>query len=160
MRSIKSKNIHPIEDIEKIKRYCAYQERCLYDVRCKLKEWNINKEKTEEMINELVSLGYLNDERFAQAFARGKFNIKSWGIRKIIAELEKRNINKDSIQKAIQEINQTSYLEKLDNLACKWLEKKTTGTHHEKKQKLFRFLVSKGYDLNDVWNCINKYNKR
>jgi regulatory protein len=159
MRNIKSKNTHPIESIEKIKRYCAYQERCLYDVRHKLKEWKIDEKKTEAIINELVSLDYINEERFAQSFARGKFNIKSWGTRKIIIELEKRNINNEFIRKAIQEINQTSYLEKLDNLACKWLEKKTTENHNEKKQKLFRFLVSKGYDLNDIWNCINKYNK-
>ncbi|MDR2409072.1 MAG: RecX family transcriptional regulator [Bacteroidales bacterium] len=145
-----------MEDIEKIKRYCAYQERCLYDVRCKLKEWKVNEEEIELIINELISESYINEERFAMMFARGKFNIKSWGIRKIIAEMEKRNINSDYIKKAIREIRQEDCLDKLDKLACKWLERKTKEDRNEKRQKLFRYLVSKGYDTNDVWNCINK----
>jgi regulatory protein len=148
-----------VEDIEKIKRYCAYQERCLYDVRCKLKEWKVNEETTAWIIDTLISEGYINEERFARMFARGKFNIKSWGIRKIIAEMEKRNISGNCIKKAIQEIRQEDCLEKLDKLACKWLEKKTKGNRNEKKQKLFRYLVSKGYDTNDIWNCINKHIK-
>ncbi|MDR0604294.1 MAG: RecX family transcriptional regulator [Bacteroidales bacterium] len=155
-RNLKSKVIKSVEDIEKIKRYCAYQERCLYDVRCKLKEWKVNEETTEWIVNKLVSEGYINEERFAMMFARGKFNIKSWGIRKIKAEMERRNINGDYIKKAIREIKQEDILEKLDKLACKWLKENPKGNRNEKKQKLFRYLVSKGYEQNDIWNCISK----
>jgi regulatory protein len=157
MGKIKSGNNNSTENIEKIKRYCAYQERCLYDVRCKLKMWKVKEEDLEWIINELISEGYINEERFTQAFVRGKFNIKSWGIRKIRTELEKRNINHDCIQKAMQEIERTSYIEKLDTLASKWLERNHKENHSEEKQKLFRFLASKGYDYRDIWNCINKY---
>jgi regulatory protein len=148
-----------MEDIEKIKRYCAYQERCLYDVRCKLKTWKIDEEKTDSIIHELVSEGYINEERFARMFVRGKFNIKSWGIRKIIAEMEKRHIKDDDIKKAIGEIEQESCLEKLNNLAVKWLERNPKGTDNERKQKLFRYLISKGYQSNDIYNSINKHIK-
>ncbi|MDR1459827.1 MAG: RecX family transcriptional regulator [Bacteroidales bacterium] len=156
MKSTKSES----NDIEKIKRYCAYQERCLYDVRCKLKEWKINQEITESIIDELIDENYIDEERFAKVFARGKFNIKSWGRLKIIAELEKRNINSDHIRKAMQEIKQSSYLERLDRLTNKWLEQNPNGNRKKKVQRLLYFLTSKGYESNEIWNCINsKYKK-
>ena len=142
-----------IHQIEKIKRYCAYQERCRQDVRCKLKEWGTDEEKIKLIINELVSEGYVNEERFAKAFVRGKFNIKSWGTQKIIAELKRRNISDSCIQQAVNEIDNELYQEKLNKLASKWLNEHKHETNNDKKQKLFRFLFSKGYEYEDVKKC-------
>ena len=125
---VKSKIVKSVEDIEKIKRYCAYQERCLYDVRCKLKEWKVDEEKIESIMEELILEGYINEERFARMFVRGKFHIKSWGIQKIIAEMKKRNINDDCIKREIREISQKDYLETLDKLVRKWLKENPKGS--------------------------------
>ena len=144
----------PPQYYEKIKRYCAYQERCKQDVRFKLKEWGIDETKIKQIINDLVSEGYINEERFANAFVRGKFNIKSWGTQKIIAELKRRNIDNACIQQSLNEIDKELYQEKLNKLASKWLNEHKHVTNNDKKQKLFRFLFSKGYEYEDVKKCI------
>ena len=147
--------ITTLQAIEKIKRYCAYQERCQYETRCKLREWGIEREKIEQIIAELISEGYINEERFARSFARGKFNIKSWGVQKIISELKRRNISESCINRAMEEIDNNLYFEKLNKLAFKWLDTHKLLAKEEQKQKIFRFLSSKGYEYEDIWNCIN-----
>ena len=142
--------------MEKAKRYCAYQERCKQDVRCKLKEWAVEDAKIEQIIKQLVSEGYIDEERFAKVFVRGKFNIKSWGTQKIIAELKRRNINDSCIKQALNEIDKKSYYEKLDKLGHKWLnEHKHESESNQKKQKIFRYLFSKGYEQEDIWKFVN-----
>lgn len=148
---------------EKIRRYCAYQERCQNDVRQKLREWQIEKEKAEQLLKQLVFEGYINDERFAKAFVRGKFKIKSWGITKISNELRKRNISEACIVQALQEIDTQVYKETLSKLANQWLAKHKADTEFIRKQKLFRYLMTKGYESGAVWEfigtceCNNKY---
>ena len=140
--------------MEKAKRYCAYQERCKQDVRCKLKEWTVEDAKTEQIINQLVSEGYIDEERFAKVFVRGKFNIKSWGTQKIIAELKRRNINDSCIKQALNEIDKKSYYEKLDKLGHKWLNEHKHESILNKKQKIFRYLFSKGYEMQNILTFI------
>jgi regulatory protein len=123
-----------------------------------LKEWNVDDEKIQNIINELITEGYINEERFAKAFVRGKFNIKSWGNQKIIAELKRRNISDACIKEAINEIDKTIYQEKLQKLAQKWLNEHKQHTKQEEKQKLYRFLFSKGYEQDDILHFINKNN--
>jgi regulatory protein len=149
-----------MQDIERIKRYCAYQERCLQEVRQKLKEWGVDEKNIKKNINELLKEGYIDEERFAKAFVRGKFNIKSWGFQKIISELKKRNISNACIKEAIKEVDVALYKEKLIKLAQKWLNEHKQLSKQEEEQKLFRFLYSKGYEQNDILNFINKKNKK
>ena len=141
---------------EKIQRYCAYQERCQSEVRQKLREWQIEPQKAEQLIKELVSNGFVNDERFAKVFARGRFKIKSWGIAKITNELKKRGISDNCIAKALKEIDTEAYQETLTKLAQQWLSKQKTEPEFVRKQKLFRYLISKGYQIDEVWDFINK----
>ena len=140
----------------KIQRYCAYQERCQSEVRQKLREWQIEPQKAEQLINELVSEGFVNDERFAKVFARGKFKIKHWGIAKITNELKKKGISDNCIAQALKEIDTAAYQETLNKLAQQWLSKHKAEPEFVQKQKLFRYLVSKGYQMGEVWEFINK----
>ena len=130
---------------EKIRKYCAYQERCPNDIRQKLREWQIEKEKAEQLLKALISEGYINEERFARAFVRGKFKIKSWGIAKITNELRRKNISESCITQALKEIDAEAYKETLDRLTRQWLAKHKTEPEFVRKQKLFRYLLSKGY---------------
>ena len=141
---------------EKIRKYCAYQERCPSEARQKLREWKIDTEKAEQLIDELISEGYINEERFAKTFARGKFKIKSWGIVKITNELKRKNISDYCIAQALEEIDTEEYQETLSKLANQWLSSHKTETAFEQKQKLFRYLTSKGYEGEEVWDFINK----
>jgi len=135
---------------EKIQKYCAYQERCQSEVRQKLREWQIEKEKAEQLVKQLVSENYINDERFAKAFARGKFKINSWGIARITYELRRRNISENHIAQALKEIDAQTYKDTLTKITNQWLAKHKTETEFVQKQKLFRYLLSKGYRGEDL----------
>ena len=130
---------------EKIRKYCAYQERCLSDVRQKLQTWQIEKKEAEQLIKELTAEGYINEERFAKAFVRGKFKIKSWGIAKITNELRRKGIPNTCITQALKEIDAKAYQQTLNKLTQQWLAKHKTEQEFVQKQKLYRYLLSKGY---------------
>ena len=73
--------------LAKVQSYCSYQERCQQEVRDKLYQWKLSDEKAELIIKQLIEDDFINDERFAINFARGKFRIKKWGRIKIKSEL-------------------------------------------------------------------------
>ena len=150
------KIVTALQALEKAKKYCALQEHCQSDVRRKLFTWDIKGEKAEWIIGELICDGFINEERYARAFARGKFNIKSWGKQKIKAELKKKNISDYCIQKALSEIDEENYSTRLSTLAVKWLDRHKQETAIARKQKLFRYLASKGYHTSDIWDYLNE----
>src|SRR5688500_741234 len=97
----------------KARNYCAYQERCQQEVRDKLYEWGLWPEAVENIIVELITDNFLNEERFATTFAGGKFRIKKWGRVKIKLELKKRKISEYCIKQAMKEIDEKDYLKTL-----------------------------------------------
>src|SRR5687768_10604150 len=88
----------------KIQRYCAYQERCHQEVRGKLYEYSLFKDEVEDILTNLITEGFLNEERFAKAYAGGKFRMKKWGRLKIIHELEIKGLSKNCIHAGLKEI--------------------------------------------------------
>jgi regulatory protein len=131
----------------------------VYNVRCKLKEWEVDEEKIDGIVNELISEGYIDDERFAIIYVHGKFNIKSWGKLKIRAGLKRVHIKDEYIKKAMEEITDESYMETLNKLREKWMKRDIKGNSHIKKQKLVSYLFSRGYETDDIYKCINKHVK-
>ena len=107
------------EIILKIKKYCDYQERCHKEVKNKLYEMGCNSDSVGEITVLLIEAGYLNEERFAKAFVRGKFKIKKWGKVKIKHELKLRDISEYCIKKALLEIDEDDYLNTLNELVAK-----------------------------------------
>ena len=94
---------------KKLEYYCAYQERCHWEVEQKLKDLQMIPEAQEEIISKLIEENYLNESRFAQSFARGKFNIKKWGKQRIVNELKARKISEYNIKLALKEISDEAY---------------------------------------------------
>lgn len=144
----------------KAQKYCAYQERCQQEVRDKLYEWGLWEDAVEEIISELINENFINEERFAVAFARGKFRIKKWGRTKIKLELKKRNISEYCIKKALKELGGEDYTKTLNKLLAQGIKKypfKRGGMQEAiQNQKLVRFAVSKGFEPEMVWNEIKK----
>lgn len=131
----------------KLEHFCAYQERCSHEVHKKIEQFDLSTEETEQLISELKENKYLDDERFARSYASGKFRLKAWGKIKIKSHLCSKFINNDLISIALEEIEQSEYLEKLQNLASKkWEELSSEQNVWKRKQKLFRYLSSKGYE--------------
>jgi regulatory protein len=125
--------------------YCAIQDRCISEMRLKLQAWGINKEETDLIISRLLEEGFIDEQRFAIAFARGKFRNLHWGKIKISMELQRKNIGKGLIAKAFNEIDETEYLETLSKL----LKKKTKELRInsvENRYKVMRFLAGKGFE--------------
>ena len=91
------------EALAKMQRYCAYQERCHEEVRSKLLNMGVYSDWREEIIVQLIEENFLNEERFARSFARGKFRIKQWGRNRIRQELKKRKISDYCVRKAMEE---------------------------------------------------------
>lgn len=142
------------EATKKMERYCAYQERCHKEVVSKLKEMNMIPEAIDQIMAHLILENYLNEERFAKSFARGKFSIKKWGRNRILKELKLRNISKYNIQTALQEIDEEDYKKTLDTLANKRVEQLTGKSLQEKRRKLADYLLYRGWENHLVYDKI------
>ncbi len=146
-----SKAYSVTEATKKLEAYCAYQERCHKEVVQKLKDMNMIPEAVDLIINHLIQENYLNEERFAQSFARGKFKIKKWGRNRIVNELKQRQISRFNIKTALQEIDDTVYLETLDALAKKRLQQITETNIQKKRKKLADYLLYRGWEPHLVY---------
>lgn len=129
-----------------IQKYCALQDRCHSEVRSKLLEHGIYGDILEEIISNLISDGFLDEERFAKSFVRGKFRIKNWGRNKIISELKLRKVSEYSIREGLREINEEDYLSTLEKLYLKKLNTTTYKDKYERSKKMTAYLLSKGYE--------------
>ncbi len=137
--------VHEIRD--KLAKYCAYQDRCHWEVENKMRDFNLIPEAYDTIMIYLIQHNFLNEERFARSFVRGKFNQKNWGRIKIRMELKKRKIPAKMIESALSEIDEDNYLQTLENL----LEKKKQSLKNEresfkKKAKIRNYLLQKGYE--------------
>ena len=133
--------------LQKLKHYCSYQERCHAEVKEKLYSLGLFKKDVELVISQLIEENYLNEERFAQLFARGKFRMKQWGRIKIKHELKQKRISEYCIKKALKEIDETDYQKTLKKLTeTKWKSLKSERNVFVKKNKTMNYLLQKGYE--------------
>lgn len=143
----KSKSFTVDEIRDKLAKYCAYQDRCHWEVEKKLNEFRLIDEAREEIIIYLVQNKFLNEERFTKSFVRGKFNQKKWGRNKIRIELKKRQIPTKLIQEAMTEIEDDLYMDTLNDLLHKKRESlKSERESWKKKAKIYNYLLQKGYE--------------
>jgi regulatory protein len=140
--------------LQKAAGFCAYQERTHEEVRQRLREWGIWQEEADEMIVWLIENNYLNEVRFAKAFAGGKFRIKHWGRIRIRQELKMKGLSEYCINAGMNEIDDESYMDGLKKLLAKKAEEFDFENKIVKKQKLARYAIGKGYESNLVWQLI------
>ncbi len=139
--------------------YCAYQERTHEEVRRRLSEWNVRGDEAEAIIARLIEENFLNEERFAKAFAGGKFRVNKWGRRKILYELKARKLSPYCISRAMEEIREEDYLQTLRELALrKQQELRTEKNIPARNQKVARFLTGKGYEHELIWEVLKSEN--
>lgn len=142
----------------KMESFCAYQERAQQEVRDKLYTWGLHSEDVENIIAELITENFLNEERFAKAFVRGKFRIKKWGKVKIIQHLKAKRISSPLIKIALREIDLDEYEENLDTLIQKKIGSQADSLSLSEKAKLMRYLQSKGYENDLIFQRFNRKN--
>ena len=150
------KTLTPEQAREKIRRYCAFQERSHQEVRNKLYEYGVYRSDIDEMLTDLITEGYLNEERFSKAFAGGKFRMKKWGRIKISHALESKGISPNCIRIGLKEIDETSYVNTLREL----LEEKSRQIDKESifvlRDRISKYAIQKGYEPEIVWTEINQ----
>lgn len=141
---------------QRISKYCAYQERCHQEVRDKLYGFGLNRDDVEYVIYELIQNDFLNEERFAIAFVRGKFNYKKWGRLKIERELVARKISVYCIRKGMKEISNDAYRTTVFDLLEKKLASLTDDNDYIERNKAAQYMIRKGYEPELVWACIRE----
>lgn len=151
---VKKKITDPKVGLIKAQKFCAYQERYQQEVRNKLYEMGLWKDDVENIITELIAENFLNEERFAKSFARGKFRIKQWGRVKIKVELKRKYISDYCIKSALKEINEDEYLEVLQDVVLKKLHLKRPSI--KQTYATAQYAVSRGFESDLVWEVINK----
>jgi regulatory protein len=143
------------EALQKAKHYCAYQERCHSEVKEKLYSFGMNKKEVDELLSELISDNYLNEERFAILYAGGKFRIKQWGKVKIKYSLKQKQISEYCIKKALAAIDERDYTKTLEKLFEQKLKTlKAEKNIFIKKRKLQDHLMQKGFETSLVSKLI------
>jgi regulatory protein len=138
----------------RIASFCAYQERYQQEVRNKLHERGIYGEEAEELIVYLISEGYLNEERFAQAFVSGKFRIKKWGRNKILQELKFRQISPNCIKSGMKEIDAEDYWQTLLHLVEKKASLIKETDDFKKRYKTHQYLMGRGFENDLIQSAI------
>ena len=133
--------------LEKAMRYCSYQERCLQDMEKRFVAWNVKKQDWDKIIDQLIEENFLSETRYIEAYVRGKFNIKKWGKNKIVLGLMQKQIAGSKVDRAIeQEIEQEIYLNTIKELIDKKSNLITEEDSLKKRDKLYRFMLSRGYE--------------
>lgn len=150
------KRFTPEQALQKLKHYCAYQERSHAEVKERLYQYGLFKKDVEEIIATLIEENYLNEERFACAFVRGKFKFKQWGRVKITHALKQKQVSTYNIKHALKEIDEEEYQETILKLATqKWDSIKGEGINRfVKMSKTTDFLLQRGFEYKLIQEVI------
>lgn len=152
-----SQKTYSFDEAQKLlENYCAYQERCHKDVIDKLKSMRMIPEAIDKIVVHLITNNYLNEERFAKAFARGKFRIKKWGKNRIIRELKFRQISDYAIKEALKEIDEVEYYKTLTELTEKRILQVKEKNSYKRKKKVADYLLYRGWESHLVYEKINE----
>lgn len=145
------------EILFKLERFSAYQERCIQDIKEKLKELEVSQEAFQPYVDYLLEENFINEQRFTESYVRGHFKRKKWGRNKIREGLRIKKIDALLIENALEsEINDIDYLKTIQELAEKYPKAKTIKNTFEKNAKIFNYLQQKGFEAEVIWRVMKK----
>ena len=141
----------------KMEAWCAYQDRCLFEVQNKLQSWNIDFSVQEKIIEKLILNRFLDEKRFVDSFISGKVRIKRWGRIKIKHHLFQKRVDKKLIEQGLKTIDLEIYWDNLIALATrKSSEIKPSEDPWKAKQKIMMYLASKGYEQDLIFEAVKE----
>ena len=149
------KQITKEQALQKLKHYCAYQERCHSEVKEKLYNLGAWKKDHDEIIATLIEENYLNEERFAIAFAGGKFRVKQWGRVKIKYELKQKQVSEYCIKKSLKQIDEEEYIKVLNKLAKDKYTSLKSEQYLIRKKKTMDYLITKGFEIDLIRRVVD-----
>lgn len=142
--------------LPKLEKYCAFQERCIYDAKQKLIRLGVDRQYWDTIIERLLTSNFINEERFVELFIRSKINQRSWGPVKITLELKKRGIGPALIEQFGYLLNAENQTDFLESLLKKKLKSIPNDDIRKQREKLIRFGISKGYNMSMVFPTVDK----
>jgi len=151
------KPLTPDQVLDKMAKYCAYQERCVKDVRDKLKTFDISQKEKDEILDYLLDNRFVDNERFAKSFVRGKINQSGWGVNKIRFHLMQKGIDKDIIEETLGQTDEETYRQRLIDILKTKSKTVKAANDFEKKRKLAAYAMQKGFEGNLVWDILKKF---
>ncbi|MDB0600468.1 regulatory protein RecX [Tenacibaculum maritimum] len=155
-----SKQVFSVNEIKrKMESFCVYQDRCHKEVEKKIAEYNLIPEARASILIDLIQDGFLNEERFAKSFARGKFRIKKWGKQRITRELKLRDVSSYNIRIALKEIDENDYMATLYELIAKRNNSISETNLYKRKKKIMDYMVYRGYEYKLLFMAINDFLK-
>ena len=152
-----AKPLTPDLVLDKMAKYCAYQERCVKEVRDKLKTFDIAEEDKTKILDYLLDNRFVNDERYAKAFVRGKVNQSGWGVNKIRFHLIQKGIDKDIIDEALGQTDEEAYRQRLIEILKTKAKTVKADSDFEKKRKLAAYAMQKGFEGPLVWEVVKEF---
>lgn len=153
-------NLTPEQALQKLKHYCAYQERCHSEVRDKLYELGIRQKDHDELISRLIEENYLNEERYAIAYAGGKWRVNRWGRVKIRYALKQKQVSEYCIKKALRQIDEEEYRATLAKLAGEKYASLKKDQHLVRKKKTMDYLTGRGFEIDQIASALQEISKR
>jgi regulatory protein len=154
-------DVYSIKDaLHKIEHYCAYQERCHQEVVLKLRSMKMDSDEIDEIIARLITDNFLNEERFACSFARGKHRIKHWGKIRITNELKARRINQTLITIALKEITAEEYEETFQNISERHWNSISETNSLKKRKKFCDYILRRGFESNLVYDKVKDLERK
>ena len=144
------------ETKQKLVNYCVYQDRCHTEVEQKMREFVLIPEAKEEILLYLMKENYLNEERFAKSYVRGKFYIKHWGKTKIKIHLKQKGVTEKLITKSFSEIDEDDYFKTIQKLYENYESKLKGLKEYQKKSKTIKYLLSRGFEYEMILQLFDK----
>ncbi len=144
------------EALQKIEFFCGYQERCHEEVVDKLRSMKMDSDEIDQIMVHLITENFINEERFATSFARGKHRIKHWGKIRITNELKFRNISQTLINIALKEITPEEYLNTFHALAERLWESIRETNSLKKRKKFCDYMLRRGFESNLVYEKVKE----
>jgi regulatory protein len=154
---IQKKKSFTVDEIKrKLENYCVYQDRCHKEVEQKMWDYHLIPEAKEMILLSLMKDNFLNEERFAKSFARGKFRIKNWGKQRIVNALKFKDISAFTIKTALKEIDEVAYIETIYRITENRNEVIKETNIYKRKKKLIDFLMRKGFESDLIYKTVNE----
>lgn len=148
----------PHQALLKAQKYCSYQERSQQEVRDKLYSFGLHRNEVENLIAELITSGFLKEERFAVAFAGGKFRIKGWGRIKIKLALKQKKVSEALIKQALKGIDERDYIIMLKKVIAEKENKTAEKNQLKRNYKIAQYVIGRGFEPELVWEILGDRN--
>lgn len=134
---------------------CAQAEHCQWEMKEKMRRWELTEEAQARVMQRLVSERYVDDERYARAFVKDKVRYNKWGRRKVEQALWQKHIDESVRQQVLDEVDDDEYISILRPMLQQKRKSTKASSDYELNGKLIKFAMSHGFTMDIIKQCIN-----